>query len=116
MSSEDELRGKDASWPWPFYAMQSEEIQRVVKDFARIDPQARVYPSVPMIGETPGANGLTTGHGRSSMKITARMMTEAPSETSPTELPNHARLPIVAISLWGAAPATPTPCFPSRRT
>lgn len=42
-SSEDEFSGIDASWEWPFFAKQSEEIQRVVEDMARIDPQARVY-------------------------------------------------------------------------
>jgi hypothetical protein len=44
------------------------------------------------------AHGLRDGHGRSSMKIAARMITEAPSETSRTGLPSHAGLPIVAQS------------------
>jgi len=37
------------------------------------------------------------------MKIAARTITEAPSETSRTGLPNHARLPIMAQSPCGHA-------------
>jgi hypothetical protein len=42
-SSEDENAAIDASWQWPFFAMQSEEVRRIVEDMAGIDPQARVY-------------------------------------------------------------------------
>jgi hypothetical protein len=65
-SSEDEFTGIDASWQWPFFSMQSEEIRRIAEDMARADPQARVY-----LRMHPNLKTVDNADTRNSRAITA---------------------------------------------
>jgi len=95
---------EDLSEPSPHLPTEVEDHDKIVgtadhgadRDDDKIDERVVDFPTAG-IGKRRemdlnlGAHGLGDWYGRSSMKIAARPITEAPSETSQTGLPNHAR-------------------------